>query len=476
MAPKISDMQVQMDSARAKMTKDIVKMIADPNTESGRAMKRVKEVITSDNLYEARKKLEPRHPDLRKKNGLAPYMDKIKKQGEDFPVTGIKTHVHGEDGGHATLFSESPEEHKRLHQANFFLNKEKKTFVDHFYTAQERNMELAYFDTLNEQINFGEKVAFNEKNPEIESVFISGLRTGRGWKWVKQNGENLEYPIMTYSIWNKGEPNNSGNRENVIQLYKNGKWNDIAHTAKLPALYRIKTDSVEPFSQIEPFSSIEESSLIEGFSSNEAANRLQEWALTLDLHLSTADDHCSKNLDDQSVPELASCYCPSTFEYFKQYKTYFSKLNTNYNNLVETIRNSLSVLNTKRQQLDRIKRKTNIYSQNSLIDNKKNLYSQENLKTYSKIYYVALIIYYIGLVVSLILSKFFPKKLYKNIRILLLVILYIILPFILGKIVNFLYIKIINFLEKNNLRDDIISYTDIVNDYESNNSQYHPEL
>ena len=36
--------------------------------------------------------------------------------------------------------------------------------------------------------------------------------------------------------------------------------------------------------------------------------------------------------------------------------------------------------------------------------------------------------------------------------------------------------EFIKFLEKKNLRDDIISYTDIVNDYESNNSQYHPEL
>ena len=338
-------------------------------------------------------------------------------------------------------------------------------------------MELAYFDTLNEQKNFGEKAAF-ENNPEIDSVFISGIRSNRGWLWVKKNGKRFEYPTITYSVWNKGEPNNAGGKENVIQLRKNGKWNDIPHTAKLPALYRIKTDSIEPFSQIEPFSSIEESSLIEGFSTNEGSNNLQEWALTLDLHLNTEDNTppCAKKDGVQSVTELANCYCPSTFEYFKQYKTYFSKLNTNYNNLVETIRNSLSVLNTKRQQLDTIKRKTNIYSQNSLIDNKKNLYSQENLKTYSKIYYVALIIYYIGLVVSLILSKFFPKKLYKNIRILLLVILYIILPFILGKIVNFLYIKIINFLEKNNLRDDIVSYADIVNDYESNNSQYHPEL
>ena len=326
-------------------------------------------------------------------------------------------------------------------------------------------------------------------------LFLYQVFVRTGVVMGKKNGDRFEYPKITYSMWNRGEPNNVGGKENVIQLRKNGKCNDIPHTAKLPALYRIKT--VEPFSQIEGFSSIEgfsqieDFSQIEGFSSNQGSslieglsqtdapaggdNNIEQWGHSLRVHTGVPGN-CRNKPDSTDTESLAQCYCPDTWNALNNYKTYFSKLNTNYNNLVETIRNSLSVLNTKRQQLDRIKRKTNIYSQNSLIDNKKNLYSQENLKMYSKIYYIALIIYYIGLIVSLILSKFFPKKLYKNIRILLLVILYIILPFILGKIINFLYMQIIDFLEKNNLRDDIISYTDIVNDYESNNSQYHPEL
>ena len=214
--PKTSELTKQMNNARSKITQDIVKILEndDPSKGVGKSLKIVKKVLESESAHDARRHLEPKHPEQAKNPGLRRYFNKINKEGDDQPMTGFKLHVHGEDGGHETLFEESPEIHKLYHKssANFYLNKEKKTFVDHFYTAQRMNMELAHFDTLNEQKNFGEKAAF-ENNPEIESVFISGLRTGQGWKWVKKNGGNFEYSEITYSIWDNKQPDNYKGKE-----------------------------------------------------------------------------------------------------------------------------------------------------------------------------------------------------------------------------------------------------------------------
>ncbi|NBW77221.1 MAG: hypothetical protein EBR34_15720 [Sphingomonadaceae bacterium] len=45
------------------------------------------------------------------------------------------------------------------------------------------------------------------------------------WRWV--TGETY-----SYSNWNSGEPNNSGN-EDYVQFVSNGKWNDLNNTQSL---------------------------------------------------------------------------------------------------------------------------------------------------------------------------------------------------------------------------------------------------
>ena len=135
MAPKISDLQAEMESTRAIMTHDIADMIenVDPNTESGKTLATVKDVIKSQNVHDARKQLEPKHPDEKIMTGLGAYLNKVKKEGEDQPLTGFKLHVHGEHGGHDKLLS--PTEHAKYHKSltNFYLNTEKnfyRSFLD----------------------------------------------------------------------------------------------------------------------------------------------------------------------------------------------------------------------------------------------------------------------------------------------------------------------------------------------------------
>ena len=54
------------------------------------------------------------------------------------------------------------------------------------------------------------------------------------WKWV--TGETY-----SYSNWNSGEPNNSGN-EDYVQFVSNGKWNDLNNNNNLP--YVIEFDYI----------------------------------------------------------------------------------------------------------------------------------------------------------------------------------------------------------------------------------------
>lgn len=76
----------------------------------------------------------------------------------------------------------------------------------------------------------------------------NGPKTAEYWKWT----DNAEWMgSVTTDFWNNGEPNNDGGnsttiKENGIQVYTNGKWNDLPKTYKLAAVYQrihLNTDS-----------------------------------------------------------------------------------------------------------------------------------------------------------------------------------------------------------------------------------------
>jgi hypothetical protein len=70
-----------------------------------------------------------------------------------------------------------------------------------------------------------------------QTIWIGGLRHGHrnghgvdSWRW--SSGER-----WFFINWNVGEPNNSGGHENAVQMYSNGKWNDVRQDWKGPAVY-----------------------------------------------------------------------------------------------------------------------------------------------------------------------------------------------------------------------------------------------
>ena len=407
--------------------------------------------------------------DLLRSENLFTYLSDINKNGVD---KNILTHTY------SNLHKLTPEEnHALFHEGDskYILIRKRKTWIEHFIMAYNLGMKLACFDNFQDKTS-AEQIAFADGT--VDAVWIGGYKHPHYKKWLWVNGKDLE---SSGYYWNNGEPNNAGGVEHFLQMYKNGKFNDLRNSAKLYALYEIKTEHFTNLNQ-------NKKNLKEGFSAqvslgtyNEpigerSDGNLIDWALILGLSSASSQARDQIDLHINNNDGFARAYFPITYNYILVMKDRFNSLLTTYNNVITMVKASLSVLNIKHKQLDDLKRKNNIYRQNSLIDNKKNNYVENDTELYQKIYYFILVLYYLGLIIALIISKFFKNKLYNNKKILLFVILYIILPFILKFILNFVFEAFNNYLEKNNLRDEIISYTDVVNDYENDNPSFNIKL
>jgi len=91
------------------------------------------------------------------------------------------------------------------------------------------------------------------------------------WKWV--TGETY-----SYSSWNSGEPNNSGN-EDYIQFVGAGKWNDLNNSSSLP--YVLEFEYIVTYTSWVLFKTVYTNS--SGYYSfNETTNPSVEWYLQID--------------------------------------------------------------------------------------------------------------------------------------------------------------------------------------------------
>ena len=92
------------------------------------------------------------------------------------------------------------------------------------------------------------------------------------WRWV--TGETY-----SYSSWNSGEPNNSGN-EDYIQFVGAGKWNDLNNSSSLP--YVLEFEYVVTYTSWVLFKTVYTNS--SGYYSfNETTNPSVEWYLQIDV-------------------------------------------------------------------------------------------------------------------------------------------------------------------------------------------------
>ena len=169
---------------------------------------------------------------------------------------------------------------------------------------------------------------------------------------------------------------------------------------------------------------------------------------------------CNSNINevmiDFSVDELKS---------YRQLKSIFNALKES-NNIALEYNNSMNVLKSgKLNELKGIKSKIDTYKQNLHMDGRKNDYSSKNLEFYKSIHFYVLIVYYFLLGLYFIYSDFYSSEKYKNKYYLIALILYIIFPFLLPYILFYIYYAYNYYLEYYNLKQDVVSYPDIVNKY-----------
>ena len=122
----------------------------------------------------------------------------------------------------------------------------------------------------------------------------------------------------------------------------------------------------------------------------------------------------------------------------------------------------VKIINNKLDELEKIQSKIDSYKTNLHVDNRKNNYQNSNYEFYKTLRKYMLILYYSLFVLYLIFSNFISEKQYTNKKVLLVLVIYLLIPIILSFAINLTYEGYIYFLESNNIKEDTISYADII--------------
>lgn len=142
--------------------------------------------------------------------------------------------------------------------------------------------------------------------------------------------------------------------------------------------------------------------------------------------------------------------------------TYYVTSVRSYESLFLQRESVAKIINNKLDELEKIQNKIDSYKTNLHVDNRKNSYQTSNNDFYKYINKFMVIIYYSLFILYLIFSKFFGEKQYKNKKILVILLIYLIIPIILSYLINIIYEGYIYILETNNIKDDTKSYADII--------------
>lgn len=117
---------------------------------------------------------------------------------------------------------------------------------------------------------------------------------------------------------------------------------------------------------------------------------------------------------------------------------------------------------------DKLQNKINSYEKHMNIDSKMNKEFEKNIENNKKYNYYLIIIYYVILILFFIFSNFMKNKYYKNPIANIMIILYIIAPFIIKYIILYLYKIYLYIMKKFNLLNTGLTYEDIIK-YDSYN-------
>lgn len=178
-------------------------------------------------------------------------------------------------------------------------------------------------------------------------------------------------------------------------------------------------------------------------------------------------DDCQNNINITMKDFLdgSSEFGDGEQSYYENLKNTISSQLKAYKNLYE-YKSTMGLLkNGKFNELKNITSKIDTYTQNLYMDSRKNNYENKNYEFYKNIHFYLLIIYYSLFILFLIFSNFIQEQQYYNKKMILYLILYLIFPIILPYILAYLKYLYVYYLEFNNIREEIVSYPDLVNKY-----------
>jgi hypothetical protein len=143
-------------------------------------------------------------------------------------------------------------------------------------------------------------------------------------------------------------------------------------------------------------------------------------------------------------------------------KKYYSTHLASYKSIYNYQLSLGALIDGKLKELNKFSNKIDTYKQNLYIDGRKDNYENSNYDFYKSINYYLLIVYFFLLLAYFIFTPFFQEKKYNNLRLVSLIILYILVPFILPSLLNLIYLGYEYLIEYNNMKGDIISYAYII--------------
>ena len=193
------------------------------------------------------------------------------------------------------------------------------------------------------------------------------------------------------------------------------------------------------------------------------------------IQIQCQDTNNVKNTIEQTLSNQGSILYDISNTY-NNYRTSFKSGIESYKTLYTYFDSISAIKKELENKLNRLNNKTNILEQNINIDDRKDKYNYNNLNFYNKIYSWLFILYYILFILYLFFSNFFPDKKYLEATYQFLIIIYILFPFILKYLLNYIYDAYIYILKMFYLKNDEISYQNIVEESEHILNDYNNKI
>ena len=183
----------------------------------------------------------------------------------------------------------------------------------------------------------------------------------------------------------------------------------------------------------------------------------------------------STNTDDIEKKAFEILY--NSFKNMKNIKTDISnniEIGHSLSNRLQHYTSTNPNLHLLSKTKNKLQNKIDNYEKHMNIDTKKNKELETSIKNNKNYNYYLIIIYYVVLILFFMFSNFIKNKYYKNIVALIMIILYIIAPFIIKYIIYYVYKLWLHLLKKYNLLTPNLTYEDIIK-YDSYNYENNQE-